>query len=63
MKTVVIRKYDNASAAYIDAQSLRSQGIDCEVIGDSPVAVLMSGCIHLVVLEDVADKAKELLGI
>lgn len=62
MKTVVVRKYDNSPQAYVDAAMLRSEGVDCEVIGDSgPYSTLMAGSVRLVVLEDMLEKAEELL--
>lgn len=63
MKAVVIKKYDNGPMAYVDAEKLRSEGVDCEVIGESAYSTVIPGSFRLVVLEDVSEKAKELLGL
>ncbi len=61
MKTVVIKKYDSSAEAYIDAEFLRSEGVECEVLENNTFNSLMPGTFHLIALEEYEQKAKEIL--
>ena len=61
MNAKVVRKYDNVLQAHMDAQLLRNEGIECEVAEDTSFNCMLPGSARLIVLEDVFEKAKEIL--
>ena len=62
---VVIKRYNTAAIAQIDASFLRSEGIECAVNGDNSGTIMpyITEQITLSTLEENAEEAKKLLGI
>lgn len=66
MKETIIKHYNQASEAYIDAGMLRENGIECSINGEyasSLVVPMLQDVVTLTVLEADEARARELLNL